>query len=103
MYSESHKSQNYSCLSLEFRFQARLPNNLLKSTYFSVDFASAYYSKVQNKVNMCIIIISGQNFHWVKIAHFEGKIAKIKISWAEIFPDKKISCAIFLLIQVLTA
>ena len=44
---------------------------------------------------MCIIIISGQNFHWVKIAHYEDKISKIKISWAEIFQDKKISCAIF--------
>ena len=38
---------------------------------------------------MCIVIISGQNFHWVKIAHCKDKISKIKISWAEIFPEKK--------------
>ena len=48
---ESHKSQNYSCLSLEFRFQARLQAICKNNTYFSVDFTRAHFLKL--KVKSC--------------------------------------------------
>ena len=42
---ESHKSQNYSCLSLKFRFQARLQKICKNNTYLSADFTRAHFLK----------------------------------------------------------
>ena len=42
---ESHKSQNYSCLSLESSFQARLQTICKNNTFFSVDFTRANFLK----------------------------------------------------------
>ena len=40
---ELHKSQNYSCLSVEFRFQARLQKIYTNNTYLSVDFTRGHF------------------------------------------------------------